>query len=76
MAKAKASNTFKYWDAQNKDNYGFIPIQDQILPEVDSPSAKNTNTWEDHAAFVSTGTYNFMKAQIPIISHLNVGRNI
>ena len=67
MGKAKASNTFKLWD-----NYGFIPIQDQILPEVDSPSAKNTNTWEEHAAFISTGTYNFMKAQIPIISHLNI----
>ena len=72
MAKAKDSNTFKRWDAQSKDKYGFIPIQDQILPEVDSPTAKNTNIWEDHAAIASTGTYNFMKAQIPITSQLNV----
>ena len=50
MAKAKDSNILKLWDVQNKDKYGFIPIQDQILPEIDSPTAKNPKTWDDHVS--------------------------
>ena len=50
MAKAKNSNIFRLWDAQSKDKYGFIPIQDQILPEADLPSAKNPKILDDHAS--------------------------
>ena len=50
MAKAKDSNILSLWDAQSKDKYGFIPIQDQLLPEVDLLTDKNPKLWDDHAA--------------------------
>ena len=72
VASPKNCDTFKLWDLQNKEKFGFIPLQNQLLPEVDIPAEKNSNIWDDHTDVISTGTYNFMRAQIPVQSQLNI----
>ena len=72
VATAKNCETFKLWDLQNRDKFGFIPLQDQLLPPDDNPAVKKQSVWQDHAEVAKTGTYNFMKAQIPVHSQLNV----
>ena len=72
VASAKNCDIFKLWDLQNKEKFSFIPLQNQLLPEVDVPAGKNSNTWDDHSEVARTGTYNFMKAQIPVQSQLNI----
>ena len=72
VATAKNCEIFKLWDLQNKDKFGFIPLQDQLLPQEDIPAVKNQSILQDHAEVAKSGTYNFMKAQIPVQSQLNV----
>ena len=48
VASAKNCDTFKLWDLQNKEKFGFIPLQNQLLPEVDIPAEKNSNIWDEH----------------------------
>ena len=72
VATAKNCEIFKLWDLQNKDKFGFIPLQDQLLPQEVIPAVKKRSILQDHAEVAKTGTYNFMKAQIPVQSQLNV----
>ena len=66
ISEAKHVNTFKNWDKQVSDKYGFIPLDDVILLVVDKDSASIDDVVRLHKNVSSCKTYNFLGAQIRI----------
>ena len=52
--EAKNCRTFQIWDKQMSVKFGFIPLQDQILPSTD-----NRNVHITEAVVHSSGAFNF-----------------
>ena len=67
---AKDCNTFNLWDTQTNDKFGFIPLQDQILPTSQTTDLYFTDLLEAHKIITTSGTYNFIKSQLQIPSQL------
>ena len=69
----KECKSLQAWDKQNKLKLGFIPLGDLKLPKFDSPSIHEKLTpIEMHSKVKSTGTFNFLQAQLVVKSQLNV----
>ena len=71
VAKAKNCKSFKDWDSQTSDKYGFIPLSDMILPKKNRKNSSLATIFDIHRSIVDTNTHNFMEAQIEIKSQLN-----
>ena len=69
--EANGCDIFKLWDSQTQDKFGFIPLQDQILPQIQKLNAHCTDLLAAHNIIVASGTYNFMNSQLQIPSQLN-----
>ena len=72
LEKAYSWNTFKLWNAQNSGKFGFIPPEDQVLPQCQRVIQATDNLLNIHKIVKEIGTHNFMKAQVRVPSQLNV----
>ena len=50
------------------DKFGFIPLQDRILPSIDNRNANTTDALENYKLVPSSGTFNFLKSQLQVPS--------
>ena len=51
--------------------FGFIPLQDQVLPVTDNRNVHITEALESQKVVHSSGTFNFLKSQLQVPSLLN-----
>ena len=64
---------FHLWCQQVDFTFGFVPLQEQILPPDNSPECGFSGSpLQIHEIVKSTGKPNFLQARIPIKSQLNV----
>ena len=64
---------FHLWRQQVDFTFGFVPLQEQILPPDNSPECGFSGSpLQIHEIVKSTGKPNFLQARIPIKSQLNV----
>ena len=71
IEEAKNCRTFKLWDKQMSDKFGYIPLQDQIVPDRDITKAGITDVIKIHELVKKSETYNFLQCQIQVPSELN-----
>ena len=71
IQEAKDCHTFKLWDAQMSDKFGYIPLQDQIIPDKDHKRGSTTDVLKMHDIISKSETYNFLHCQIQVKSELN-----
>ena len=71
IQEAKDCHTFKLWDAQMSDKFGYIPLQDQIIPDRDHKRGSTTDVLKMHEIISKSETYNFLQCQIQVQSELN-----
>ena len=69
--KAYSCSTFKLWGAQNSGKFGFIPLEDQVLPQCQKVIQATDNLLNIHKLVKARGTQNFMKAQVRVPSQRN-----
>ena len=70
ISEAASVHTFKEWNSQNDDKYGFIPLSDMIMPKQ-IESNKYSTYFEAHRQVRESKQFNYMKTQIVIPSELN-----
>ena len=70
IASAIDCATFKKWDDQNCEKFGFIPLGDILLPPVDLNNLTKEKFFDVHRRVKASGTHNFMQSQILIQSQL------
>ena len=56
------------------DKFGFIPLQNQIIPNKDDRNPSMADVLKTHKIVSNSGTYNFLDCQIQVPSQLNVGK--
>ena len=71
IQKANNCRVFKLWDEQMSDKFGFIPLQDQIIPSQDHGNPSMTDVLKMHEIISNSDTYNFLDCQIQVPSQLN-----
>ena len=71
IEEAKNCRTFQLWDKQMSDKFGYIPLQDQIVPDRDITKAGITDVIKIHKLVSKSETYNFLQCQIQVPSELN-----
>ena len=59
IQEAKNCRIFKLWDEQMSDKFGFIPLQDQIMPSQDHRNPSMTDVLKMHEIISNSDTYNF-----------------
>ena len=64
IKEAKNCQIFKLWDKQVSDKFGYIPLQDQILPSTDQRNTGVENVLKMHDIISKSNTYNFLQCQI------------
>ena len=69
-SSARNCNTFKLWNSQTEDKFGFIPLGDLTLPSIDLQKYSQENIFDIHRRIKVSGTQNFMQTQIQIQSQL------
>ena len=70
ISSARNCNTFKLWNSQTEDKFGFIPLGDLTLPSIDLQKYSQENIFDIHRWNKVSGTHNFMQTQIQIQSQL------
>ena len=68
---ARNNDTFKLWDVQNQQKFGFIPLSDLALPTSDKRIPLQGSLLQARYDIAKEGKYNFMGAQVQIPSQLN-----
>ena len=71
IQEAKNCQIFKTWDEQMSDKFGFIPLQNQILPNKDHRNPSMPDVLKTHKIISNSGTYNFLDCQIEVPSQQN-----
>ena len=71
IQEAKNCEVFKLWDKQVSDKFGYIPLQDQILPSRDQRITGVDNVLKIHEIISKSNNYNFLQCQIQVPSQLN-----
>ena len=66
IASASECNTFKNWNDQNHDKFGFIPLGDLILPSIELKKHNKEKIFDIHRRIKASGEHNYMKCQIQI----------
>ena len=72
IEQAESSEIFKLWDKQTVGKFDYIPLTSQVVGEIQQLSQVNPDLLQVHETVKQTGTHNFLSAQIPIPSQLNV----
>ena len=70
IAAAKDCSTFRNWNSQNCEKFGFIPLGDFRLPPVDLNNSSKEKIFNIHRRIKASGTHNFLESQIRIQSQL------
>ena len=70
IAAARNCDTFRNWNNQNCEKFGFIPLGDIRLPPVDLNNLSKENFFDIHRRVKASGTHNFLHSQIRIQSQL------
>ena len=68
---ARDNDTFKLWDSQNSQKFGFIPLSNLKLPSEDKRAPLHGTLTKARYLVKQKGDYNFLGAQIQIPSQLN-----
>ena len=71
IASATNVQTFKAWDSQTNDKFGFIPLGDFMLPQKNEKNQSNKSIFEIHDQIRESEGFNFMNSQIQVDSQLN-----
>ena len=71
IAMAKGNSTFEKWNQQNVEKFGFIPLNDLLIPQIDKSIDKSTDPIELYNWAKSNQGYNFTTGQYVLPSHLN-----
>ena len=71
VQEAKDCRTFKLWDAQMSDKFGYIPLQDQMIPDKNIKRCTHIDALKIHEIISKSGTYNFLHCQMQVHSELN-----
>ena len=70
IASAKHCKNFQEWDSQNTEKFGFIPLGELILPDIDLPNITEEKIFDVHGRIKASCTHNFVGSQIQIYSQL------
>ena len=70
IASARHCDTFKLWNDQTQEKFGFIPLGDLTLPPIDLQKQSQENIFDIPRRIKVSGTHNFMQTQIQIQSQL------
>ena len=70
IQEAKNCQIFKLWDKQMSDKFGYIPLQEQILPNRDQRNTSVDNVLKMHDIISESNTYNFLQCQIQVPSQI------
>ena len=71
ITESKTCNTFKKWDQQTEDKYGFIPLGKLNVPEFNAKNKFHSDLADLHDIIKKSGKFNFVKTQIQVESQLN-----
>ena len=71
IQEARNCRTFKLWDEQMSDKFGYIPLQDPTIPSEDNRKASMIDALKMHEIISKSNTYNFIDCQIQVPSELN-----
>ena len=71
IQEAKNCRVFKLWDDQMSDKFGFIPLQDQIIPRQNHKNPSMSDVLKMHEIIRNSDTCNFLDCQIQVPSQLN-----
>ena len=72
IAKAQTNATFRAWQAQNDQKFGFVPLNDLVMPERDSFIKCDIDPIKMHEIVNSSGKHNFMGKQLIVNSDLKL----
>ena len=70
IAAAANNSTFVSWNEQTQDKFGFIPLGDLTLPNIDLQKQSTENIFDIHRRIKVSGNHNYMGTQIQIQSQL------
>ena len=63
----------KKWRAQSKFDFGYIPIDEQWMPQTMGVNEwEGGSPWDVHGLVRATGVPNFIKARVPVKSQLHI----
>ena len=71
IASATNVQTFKNWDNQTQDKFGFIPLGDLMLPTKNDKIQSRKSMLKIHDQVRESKNFNFMCTQIQVKSQLN-----
>ena len=71
IAMAKSNSTFQKWNQQNVEKFGFTPLNDLLIPQIDKSIDKGTDPIELYNWAKSNQGYNFITGQYVVPSQLN-----
>ena len=71
IASATNVQTFKAWDSQVYDKFGFIPLGDLMLLGKNEKIQSEKSILEIHDQVRESGNFNFMHSQLQVKSQLN-----
>ena len=71
IASATNVQTFKDWDSQTQDKFGFIPLGNLMLPTKNDKTKSKKSIFEIHDQVRESENFNFMHTQIQVKSQLN-----
>ena len=71
VSEAKHIATFKNWDQQMDDKYGFVPLGDLRIPDRNHKNPSICNMKILHETVKNSKNFNFMDSQIQVESQLN-----
>ena len=71
VSEAKHIGTFKNWDNQMEDKYGFVPLGDIHVPDRNNKNPSIGNIKFLHETVKNSKNFNFMDSQIQVESQLN-----
>ena len=71
VSEAKNNCTFKNWDNQMEEKYGFVPLGDILVPKRDDKNPAIGNIKALHQTVKNSKNFNFIESQIQVESQLN-----
>ena len=71
MRQASADPTFKTWNNQNEEKFGFIPLGPLVVPKSDKKRKLGSDPIKLYDATRSQTDFNFLTSQIQVPSQLN-----
>ena len=71
---AKDNTTFKKWNMQTDQKFGFVPLSDLKIPSKNNFKCVTTDTCKQHEIVRSSGSPNFLDVQLLVNTNLNLDK--